>query len=98
MIKTYLTCLALVTAVSAATVVQGSQRIPVSAAMAQCQEQKKWDSSVVMDGAADATRSDRSSQRYRACVYGKSGQYPTTKRTSGISISGSARFGIVYQE
>ena len=65
---------------------QPHSRIPLSAAKAQCAS---------LNGASRVAQ-----ENYRACVLAKSGVNlaDVEKPKSGISISGSARFGIVYQE
>lgn len=75
-----------------------AQRIPLSAAVAQCKTHVGLDQGNVMDGGAESTSSPRGEQLFRACVYSKSGQYPSTERKSGITISGSARIGVVVSD
>ena len=98
MIIKSLTFLALGLGVSFATASLAAQKIPVSAAIAQCKEQAKWDQSEVMDGGSDASANARGKSHFRSCVFAKSGQYPLAERKSGITISGSARIGVVFKE
>ena len=61
---------------------EAAQRIPLSAAMAQCKG---------LNGVTEIAK-----QQYRACVVAKSGKAPPAEKPkSGISVSGSARIGIV---
>lgn len=95
---TSLKLLTLAVGVCFATASVSAQRIPLSAALAQCKMQGTLYQGNTMDGGTDSSISPRDSQRYRACVYSKSGQYPPKTRKSGITISGSARFGVVYSD
>ena len=96
--KTSLTLLTVAVGVAMAGTSFAAQRIPLSAAMAQCKSHVGLKQSSIMDGGADSTSSSRGEQLFRACVYSKSGKYPSTERKSGITISGSARFGVVYSD
>lgn len=70
----------------AAVADQTKTRIPLSAAQAQC---------ATLNGVSRVAQ-----ENYRACVLAKSGVNldEVQEKKRGISISGSARFGIVYQE
>ncbi|WGI23138.1 hypothetical protein [Amylibacter sp. IMCC11727] len=98
MIKKSLTFLALGLGVSFATAPLAAQKIPVSAAIAQCKDQARWDQNEVMDGGTDPIQHARGKSHFRSCVFAKSGKYPPTERKSGITISGSARIGIVVKK
>jgi hypothetical protein len=98
MIKTSLTFLIAGLSVFAATSSEAGQRIPLSAAMAQCDKQSVLLDSDIMDGGGVQAANSRKAQQYRSCVYAKSGRYPQVSKRNGISISGTARFGIVVSD
>lgn len=76
--------------------VLAAQKIPLSAAMAQCDKQKASYSETLGDGGADTPTEYKLDTRYRSCVFAKSGSYPPKKKArSGVRISGSATIGIV---
>ncbi|MEM7441303.1 MAG: hypothetical protein AAF393_17050 [Pseudomonadota bacterium] len=65
--------------------VEAGQRIPISAAMAQCK---------VLDGPTTLAQ-----EQYRACVVAKSGRRPPEEKPEpGVRITGSARIGIVVSK
>lgn len=75
------------------------QRIPLTAAMAQCDTQSLRYSRQIADGAANTPSQDKLNRHYRTCVYAKSGQYPPSAKTpAGIRLSGSASIGIVVRD
>nr|WP_323777005.1 hypothetical protein [Amylibacter sp.] len=75
------------------------QRIPLSAAMAQCDTQSLRYSRQLADGAANTPSQYKLNRHYRTCVYAKSGQYPPSVKTpTGIRLSGSASVGIVVRD
>lgn len=76
-----------------------SQRIPLTAAIAQCDTQSLRYSRQIADGAANTPSQDKLNRHYRTCVYAKSGQYPPSAKTpAGIRLSGSASIGIVVRD
>lgn len=96
--KTSLTVLTVAFGLSTVSAAEAAQRIPLSAAEAQCKTQVAFDQSDIMGGGSAKNPSPRNAQRYRACVFAKSGQYPAETKKSGITISGSARIGIVVSD
>ena len=95
---TSLTALTVGLSVALVGMAHAAQRIPLSAALAQCKTQGNFYKSNVMDGDSRVSANPRDDQRFRACVYSKSGQYPPKVRKSGIKISGTARIGIIVSE
>lgn len=78
---------------------QASQRIPLTAAIAQCDTQSVRYSRQIADGGANTPSQVKLNRHYRTCVYAKSGQYPPSVKTpTGIRLSGSASIGIVVQD
>lgn len=75
-----------------------AQKIPLSAAMAQCDKQSARYSEQLDDKGAHTPTQYKIETRYRSCVYAKSGRYPPkTTHQSGVRISGSATIGIVVK-
>lgn len=93
-----LTVLTVALGVALAGAAHAAQRIPLSAAVAQCKMQGGFFQGDIMDGGSYKAANPRDEQRYRACVHSKSGQYPPKTRKSGITISGTARIGVVYSD
>jgi hypothetical protein len=98
MMKHSLTLLTLAVGTCLATASVAAQRIRLSAALAQCKTQGGFYQGNIMDGGTDSSISPRASQRCRACVYSKSGQYLPQTHKGGITISGSACIGIVVSD
>ncbi len=93
---TSLTVLTIAFGLCAVSVAHAAQRIPLSAALAQCKTRVALDQSdSIRGGATEENPSHRDEQRYRACVYAKSGYYPAKTKKNGVTISGTARIGIV---
>ena len=86
----------LIGALFAGTSAQAGQKIPLSAAMAQCDQRSVLYSRTIVDGAANTLGQQALRDHYRTCVYAKSGRYPPqTARPKGLRLSGSAAIGIV---
>ncbi|MCO4824179.1 MAG: hypothetical protein KC451_04935 [Amylibacter sp.] len=92
MFKTSLIFLTFGLGVAFATSAISAQKIPVSAAIAQCKKQNGWYQG---DGGLAASGQSHNETHFRTCVFVKSGKYPPAERKSGLTISGSARIGIV---
>ena len=76
----------------------GGQKIPMAAAMAQCEDRSLRYARMIDDGGAHTPSTQKIEDRFRSCVYAKSGKYPPRKRApNGIRLSGSAAIGIVVQ-
>jgi hypothetical protein len=76
-----------------------NQRIPLSAAIAQCDKQSAVYANTLADRYANTPTQYKVDTRYRSCVFAKSGRYPPeTTRKNGLRLSGSASIGIVFSD
>lgn len=81
------------------SVAESRQRIPLSAAIAQCDTQSLRYSRQIADGNANTPSREKLNRQYRTCVYAKSGQYPPQPKVApGLRITGTATLGIVVQD
>lgn len=82
-----------------ASVAESRQRIPLSAAIAQCDTQSMRYNRQIADGGANTPSVEKLNRHYRTCVYAKSGQYPPKPKVApGLRLSGTARLGIVVRD
>ncbi|GGA28790.1 hypothetical protein [Neptunicoccus cionae] len=82
-----------------ASMAESRQRIPLSAAIAQCDTQSLRYSRKIADGGANTPSREKLNRQYRTCVYAKSGHYPPQPKVApGLRISGTARLGIVVRD
>ncbi|MCP5086795.1 MAG: hypothetical protein GY952_08345 [Rhodobacteraceae bacterium] len=90
--------LMLASAIGAAATAEAGAKIPLSAAMAQCQKTSDSYTETIRGQSATNPEQEIVDRRYRACVFAKSGAYPPSKKKKkGVSISGSASIGLVYE-
>ena len=79
--------------------VMAAQKIPMSAAIAQCETRSLRYARAISDGGANTPSDQKIEDHFRSCVYAKSGQYPPRKPLKpGLRLSGSAAIGIVVQD
>ena len=77
---------------------QAGVKIPLPAAVAQCERLSKGYSNSLVGQGGETPSNDQVAQQYRSCVHAKSGMYPAeSKRRTGIWISGTASIGLVYE-
>ncbi len=73
-------------------------KIPLSAAVAQCERLSKGYSNSLVGQGGEVPSNDQVAQRYCSCVHAKAGMYPAeNKRRTGIWISGTASIGLTYE-
>lgn len=76
--------------------VNAGVRIPLSAAMAECDKRSKEYATSLVGRGGEMPSDDLVMQHYRSCVHAKSGIFPPKgKVRNGIRISGSVTIGIV---
>ena len=92
--------IATLTLMGASVVASGcsaGQKIPLSAAEAQCGKQAGKYANTIEGRFGEQPDDYKINDRYRSCVHAKSGQYPTNKVSKkGLSISGSGSIGAVF--
>ncbi len=74
-------------------------KITMLAAQAQCEKLTRLLSESITGQGGNPPTQDKIDDQYRSCIYAKSSRYPAQQtRKNKLTISGSARIGLVYRK